>query len=503
MIRTIIVDDEILSRIGIQSFIDGKEGITVSGVFESAEDAIEFLRENAVDIVITDIEMARMNGLQFIKVIRQEKLADGVIILSCHDDFSYAQEAISMGTDSYMLKYSVTEAKIIQEIKKVYEKVQNANPKPIVPEKIFRKSEDITEKGIFAIGVVHLAEREGLQGQSDANLDSLMLTHLLEGIVERYQMGTLFAPYNREIFIIFRFPCDIKKDELKKALDTNTSLIIKNMKQYISSRVVFGISTVFTDLKLTREKYEEAVEAVQQSFYERESICFQYSGKSRSPEPLRFSAENFLDKNGMIMFQQELDMYLRKACFHKVSVSKLKEQLIQAVMLLVYQITKEYSLSEEFTQKWNSEAMFISLITLSVSESTLKERLLTVIQQFRAELAAELEKDDLFQVFSYIEQNLEKKLTLSELTDICCMSIPSFSKKFKERTGMTAVEYINERRIEKAKALMKNQNYSLWQIAELTGFSNANYLVRVFKKVTGQTASEYRKQYGIYESEIK
>lgn len=57
MIRIIIVDDEILSRIGLQSFLDGKEGIVVSGIFGEAEEALHFLEENVVDIVLTDIEI--------------------------------------------------------------------------------------------------------------------------------------------------------------------------------------------------------------------------------------------------------------------------------------------------------------------------------------------------------------------------------------------------------------------------------------------------------------
>ena len=81
------------------------------------------------------------------------------------------------------------------------------------------------------------------------------------------------------------------------------------------------------------------------------------------------------------------------------------------------------------------------------------------------------------------------------------MSAPSFCKKFKERTGKTLVQYLNTRRIEKAKGLMKNRKYSLWDISEMTGFSNANYMIRVFKKITGQTVSEYRRQFGIIESE--
>lgn len=73
------------------------------------------------------------------------------------------------------------------------------------------------------------------------------------------------------------------------------------------------------------------------------------------------------------------------------------------------------------------------------------------------------------------------------------MSIPTFTKKFKDRTGMTLVQYLNEKRIMRAKVLLMNKNLSLEQIAEETGFSNANYLVRVFKKVTGSTISDYRR----------
>ena len=77
------------------------------------------------------------------------------------------------------------------------------------------------------------------------------------------------------------------------------------------------------------------------------------------------------------------------------------------------------------------------------------------------------------------------------------MSIPSLSKKFKERTGLTVTQYINRERIRRAQILLKNPANSLWQIAEVTGFANVNYLIRVFKKVTGTTIGEYRKQLGI------
>ena len=83
-------------------------------------DALGYLRgENQVDIVITDIEMPDMDGLAFIKAVREENLCAGIIIVSCHDNFSYAREALELGADSYILKQEVTEEKLNEVIEKI------------------------------------------------------------------------------------------------------------------------------------------------------------------------------------------------------------------------------------------------------------------------------------------------------------------------------------------------------------------------------------------------
>ena len=99
MIRIIIVDDEILSRIG-QSFLDGKEDIVVSGIFGEAEEPCIFWKR-MVDVVLTDIEMAEMDGLEFIREISQRHLAKGVIIVSCHDDFPMLKSHFSWNGQLY------------------------------------------------------------------------------------------------------------------------------------------------------------------------------------------------------------------------------------------------------------------------------------------------------------------------------------------------------------------------------------------------------------------
>ena len=498
MIRTIVVDDEILSRIGIQSFIDGKEEISVSGVFGEALEAIDFLRENPVDVVITDIEMSEMNGLDFIKVIRQEHLAQGVIILSCHDDFSYAQEAIANGTDSYILKHNVTEEKLIAEIKKVYKKTQENNP-GIHIRTAFPKEAEQTEEEKCVIGMMKIVSGSGPEQKQENLPEDVMLIHLLEDIMERNKLGTVFAPYNKKIFTVFRFSKECSENEIVECLKNNIVIIEKNVKQYINGKIIFGLSTCFSDLQLMREKYEEAEDALQLSFYEPEKGCFYYKKRNNQWKLPPFSVSDFTKLQGLEKFESELSGMLDKAGFYEVNVGRLKESLIQAVMLMMYQVMKDNDVEEDFVNKWNSEVEIISVIQSAQNRNILCQTLLNILGRFQKELKDYLENDEMSAVFHYIGQHLNENISLTELAKLARMSIPSFCKKFKDKTGLTMVQYMNEKRIEKAKLLLKNRKLSLEQVAELTGFSNANYLIRVFKKMTGQTVSEYRKRFDISE----
>lgn len=492
MIHTIIVDDELLAGVGIQSLIDGKEDIMVSGVFSMPEDAIEFLKENTVDIVITDIEMADMDGLELIQIIRNENLANGIIILSCHDDFSYAQEAISKGTDSYLLKHNVSQKILVDEIKKVYKKTFGYGMHKGHGSCRKMQSKPLTGHEIYTVGVLRFHTPEYLSAESGQAVDRIMLMHLLEKNVSHYDMGTLFMPYDREIFIIFQFDQNMPQEGRRTVLYSNLDVIAKNIRQYINGSVTEGISTEFKNLEEMREKYEEAYLASEMSFYDPSKIQFVYHKPSKY-EVKDFSRDRFLEEDGMEILEKELKDCIQKAYFCHTAVWNLTGQLVQAMGRMVDAVLKEYRFDESLEQKWNSYNLLISAAVRVNNAGRMQEQLLDIMKKFREECLFDLGRDELAAVFAYIDENLSEKLSLKELAEMSCMSIPSFSRKFKERTGKTLVQYLNEQRIGRAKALLENKSLSLEQIAGKVGFSNANYLIRVFKKITGQTIGEYRK----------
>lgn len=493
MIRTIIVDDEVLAGVGIQSLIDGQEDISVSGVFSLPEEAIEFLKENVVDIVITDIEMADMNGLELIQVVRSENLANGIIILSCHDDFSYAQEAISKGTDSYLLKHNVSREMLVQEIKKVYQKTSGFGMQRMRKASPGQGQKLLAEREIYVVGILRFDTSEYLTADRGQTVDRTMLTHLLEKIVSHYDMGTLFAPYNREMFIVFQFRKSMPKQDRQELLYDNLSVMNKNIRQYINGRVINGISTESEDLREMREKYDEAASAADLCFYDSSKTIFAWRGTDKKPVFKEFSREGFLEEHGMETLEKELRECVRQAYFSQTEVWSLKSALVQAISRMVYSVLQEHRFSETLQSKWSADHIRIPAAAQAKNAELLQEQLLEAVSQFRRECLEDLNQDEFAGVLAYIDENLSDKLSLSELAEKSCMSIPSFSRKFKERMGKTLIQYLNECRIEKAKLLLENKNLSLEQIAEEAGFSNANYLIRVFKKVTGQTVGEYRK----------
>ncbi|MBR5586837.1 MAG: helix-turn-helix transcriptional regulator [Clostridia bacterium] len=101
-------------------------------------------------------------------------------------------------------------------------------------------------------------------------------------------------------------------------------------------------------------------------------------------------------------------------------------------------------------------------------------------------------KQRLSEILKFIEENLAQNLTTAALAEKCYLSEYYFCRFFKKETGFSLTEYINKMRVEKAKVLLKNSNLSLSEIAVQTGFSDANYFCRIFKKYEGVTPNKMR-----------
>lgn len=484
MIRVIIVEDEILSRIGIQTLLEEQKDVQVAGTFGLAKDALAYLKTNLVDIVITDIEMPEMNGLEFIREIRSQELADGIIILSCYDKFEYAREAISLGTDYYILKQDINEENLMKAICGVKEKISGRTGK--------RKGQYSLEQipddnGIKVVGVIW---------QEQDHVNEKMVLHLLDGIINRYHMGSLIESYKRSPFIVFQLPASGTERAREQILEGYIEEIQKNILQYTNKPLLMGISREFRDMQGIPLGYQEAEEAAEMKFYY-QSISVYYSRDicwSEETPQFMFGTKCFMEESGLDIFEKELAEFLSTCKREQIKVRTARYVLSQAVSVFIYSILKEYLHDMEGIKKWSGRYPFADAVTVSGSSGEMSRKLMGMIRQFKEDLAAFIGEDEFCFVLSYIERNISTGLPLEELAGIVNMSISAFCRKFKERMQMTPVQYINQMRIEKVKEMIKTSACTLSEAAEAAGFSNENYMVRVFKKITGKTITDYRRQ---------
>lgn len=494
MIRIIIIDDEILARIGIQTFLENKQNIAVQGTFSSSLDALVYLREQGpVDIVITDIEMPDMDGLILIKAVREENLSTGIIIVSCHDNFSYAREALELGADSYILKQEVTEEKLYSIIEKI-------NAEKIIP-RLAEKSGEVktkwaNEKGTqcfsYAVGVLSIHSAESMEASLlSGNVDRTMLIHLLENIVEKEGMGTFFSPYNKEMFILFQFPKQMEEAEKMELLRKNCSDLRQNVRLFINERLMIGCSRFFEELKEIRAYYQEGLELLSLDFYERES-CFFMADRQQTERKisLALNVDSFLEPGWLEEFSRELNLFFDFYGSRRTDVESVKSDLFHQINQFIYALAQKYSLAGQMILEF---AVRMEGIMNAAGRSLLEHRLKADMAELSEELLKRLADDTMETVLQYIEAHICEQVPLTEAAAQSFMSVPHFCKKFKEYTGETYVKYINNRRVEKIKEYLDCGSCSLNEIAAEMNFQNMNYMIRLFKNVTGMTIREYKR----------
>lgn len=386
MIEVVIVDDEMLSRIGIQTLLDGVKDVHVSQTFDDAEEALDYLKGNSVDILLTDLEMVGMQGMDLIREVKKQYVDMGILILSCHSDFDYAREALEIGADGYLLKHELNIERLSEEIRKIYEKKSKNRFRSN-----YVKHQDARKEGqsqIYRVGVIRFCQEEQnreygrSQKEQGTGIDRKMTIHFLEELLSEYGAGTLFAPAAGDMFVVFQTDRSLPDCERQENFVAVAACLKEDIERIMSQSIVLGVSREFERTEEIPERYKEA---------------------SKAADGVSHSSDKYL------FFYQE----------------------------------------EPF--------------------------------------------DELKAAMDFIKDHLEEGLSLAEIAKDSNMSIPSFCKKFKAKTGKTMVQYVNECKVEMVKEKLADRSLSLTEIAEQTGFSNENYMVRVFKKVTGSTVTDYRK----------
>lgn len=515
-----IVDDEPMIRYGLQSSVCWEnEGLNLLGHAANGEAALAKLKEERVDILITDIKMPLMDGLELTRRLMQHNPHMKVILVSSYSDFEYAREAVKLGVVvDYLLKPTM-EPEDLQRIVKVCKQqldqdvVQLESAREV--EKALRNTQQLQlEKELRRI-LIHGSGQ--IQWQHDWMEGPYMLSvwkqdcdydndnH--EGMGRLLQLETAVQHLKNNLSDNVAFM--MSEQEFVTMTANQRGMAPQQIKQF-QQRLLEDLGLCFTvgmspsvhELSYLSEAYEWACLAAERSFFEGKGLC--YLGEIVSPhevddveffEPLR---ERF-SKAYATADQEECEASLQDIFdhWHKRHASKA-QIMTQAQSLLTMMWSRNVKLNFEDLMKdliIKLQAIEeIATLQQLIDELNREFRSVWEIEQIRIipEDAGETHVIQL--ALAYIQENYRRELSLQEVADHVHMSKNYFSEQFKRRTGMNFIDFIIQLRIHYAKQLLVTTSLKIYDIGQNSGFNSPKHFLKMFKREVQCTPAEYRQR---------
>lgn len=553
MYKLLLVEDEEDVRDGLVEEISWElHGFQVTGTAENGREALEWMEKEMPDIVVTDIQMPFMNGLELAAWIREHAPSTKIIILTGYDEFEYAQKAIKLQIDEYVLKpFSSRELMEVLLKVKTHMDAEQAEKENIqllmehyrksipVLRELFLSSlvtrklspEEIHEKGssygihldgqTFMASIIRpdpvLGERDSEEAEDPAAALSLKYTE------DRYLL--LFAVYNvaaeicqlRQGFKAFIHHNDcvllsvLPETEENAAAQRTLELleeIRQNVNKYLKLTVTAGAGSVYRSLGGVYDSYGEASQALDyRPILGNNRVIWIDDVEQRKADPLVFDSqkEQELVRSIRVGTAEELEETVKRM-FDGLESSKISVQDCQVyiigVLTAVIRVAKEFGIELEevfgrgslpFADMYH----YNNLQELREWIHRVSSRLMLTIAQGRQSGYNQLVED----AKAYIHEHYrDSDISINKVCGYLHISTGYFSSIFKKEMKMTFVAYLLHVRMEAAKEMLRSTSLKAFEIAESLGFADPNYFSFCFRKKFGITPKEYRNGHGGGES---
>ncbi len=524
MYKILVVDDEPLAVIGIRSMIESLNmDIEVTGTAGNGEEALLLMKKDMPDIVLTDIKMPLMDGLNLIKTCRElyGNKKPVFIMLTSYEEFWMAKQAITYDASEYLVKVELTEEILREALNKAIEKIgpMNGNADDsVITESSFMYR--MREK--FMISLLHDLFESEEQFRLQAQDLGLVFNHeqylccygeLLspqQSSLSYAQHTALFAGCVRMISNLVErsYPCHmITLDNSHFALiicgaETLSDplelfeRVFTSVHNYYNVTIKCGIGVFVSAPVSICDSFQFARSAFRRCCDETPVVLSSDKGTAQSHDSFNIS----LVKKDLIRAFEDYDPALLSDTVSRLSslLNEHHEHYVQALDLasnLLYLSISllpdgESVLNDHFSDTPDS---YLSLYRMnSVSQiidwlDRYRECMHSLFEERRRDYKNHIVSD----VKKYIGSHTHDKLSLNEVAAIFGISPSYLSQLFSKYNETGFNEYINICKIEEAKRLLKSENLKVYEVADMLNFGSEFYFSKVFKKIQGVTPSEY------------
>lgn len=516
MYTVVVADDEKELRQALIRKVDwGSAGFTVIGEAENGAEALELVEQLEPDLLLTDIRMPFLSGIELARQVREVRPATQIAFLSGYDDFSYAQQAIQYNIISYMLK-PISSAEMLEELKNIKNRIDEKFRKfvsagqgrvelseflmPLVLDGFQREADEEQNQRLmdeavrcglmkdshsefcYTVMVVSILDEQG------RNMTSQDTINAIDMILRKYIRHTSFYTEGRVVSLLLA-----SQAGFDKYLHILVEDIAQSVKRIMGMTCTVGVSRPVARISSVHEAYVEAMNAIGYSRSSETEVYFISDVERTEVFDLEMIQSAVSDIEDLIRggSRQELEESLTKA-FERVggerpasmASSFLIVQLVSSVFRIAYALGDQEAIrslqkcaplqgnGSDDTSEMRGQCIHFCLTAHElISEQRKKSS--TVLCDRALELIE--------------TQYMDPELSLMSISTEISVSPNYLSALIKKKTGSTFVDILTRKRIETAKELLLCSSMKIKEISERCGYNDQHYFSYCFKKYTGMS----------------
>lgn len=527
MYKVLVIDDEQWIRKGIVSKLIN-HGFQFDWICESedAETALVFIKENKPDIVITDIRLPEMSGIDLIREIKKIYTEVQFIIISGFAEFQYAEQALNMGVSSYLLK-PVPEDDLAEAVKHVIvniEKQKDINRIETKTKHLEERNETLVLERAINKAFHSRTETSGIDepvrfspmGEDKTYNYMLILIHVdsssysnstfkyediglikyaIKNIADEIRPNNNFAIVDnlKDVTQVMIIIAHLDAEELQRLCKTFAYDLYSKIIKYVTISVTIAISGICN--KISQEIYKQVMSAFNMRLVNNSRI-FSY-------DRIDYNAKFELVEHQLLILERHITVgdykNIRVILQDIFSNDNLRNRKAEYVKNIYYEIIriilKNCSIMNDYDNNIDIQQLLSNeVIDHSDNPQQIVDYLYnTVTQILKDDKSANANcREIIGKAKEYIKRNYVNEITVKELASHFSVNPNYFSTIFKQETGVTLTNYLKDTRIEKACDLLRNTHSTIHEIAQIVGYEDTQYFYRVFKKTLGITPLEYR-----------
>ena len=532
MKRVMIVDDEVLVRLGIQSLIKWENyGYQIVCDASDGEEALQKIRQYQPDIVLTDLKMSPVDGFELISECREKYSHIQFIVLSSYNDFDNVRNAMKMGAFDYVFKLTVKPEELlkimdeatssgkgtdtVQETTALAERnlevIKRGLFKRILNSETFLKKylEELMRLPLsvnfdhpFHILSITIDDFKVVRKKGDfMDLELLIFTmeNILSELFNRHHHAEVFQYGEYDFAVAVNLEENQDHKAFFTAMEKEFGIFLSCARQYYGLEVSGALSRECTGIKGLKEAIAQNRGTLNMRFFSEPGKLHPYerSVKEEAVLPAEFhssvlerlAAEH--DFFGMRKFLEDLFEFLKEK--NRWEPEEIRYLLRKAYGTLAASFARSRADIDLFLDK-NGINMEASINDYTYLEK-IRQSVLELLEQYKKEYesnSGRILRKEVAEAKSFVRSHMKEELQVAEIAAMVNMSGSYFSHVFKKEEGISFLEYVYRVRMEHARYLLESSDLKVNEIADEVGIFNPNYFSTQFKKSVGQSPLEYR-----------